>query len=267
VKAVILAGGRGRRMLPYTSILPKPLMPIGDHSVLEIVLQQLRASGFDDVVLSVGHLSHLIRAVLENGARPEGMSISYVQENEPLGTAGPLRLIDDLSDTFLAMNGDVLTTLDLRRLVDAHRRSGNLITIATHERIETIDFGVLRVQEAENGTEIRRVATYDEKPELTLNVSMGIYVIERAALEYIPEGYFDFPDLVLALLGAGATVGAYMYDGYWLDIGRHDDYERAVAEWARVATSEPGHEELVVDLDAAVRATHGSGAWDETKPS
>jgi NDP-sugar pyrophosphorylase family protein len=242
-------------------------MPIGERSVLEILLGQLRTHGFTDVVLSVGHLSHLIRAVLENGARPDGVSITYVHENEPLGTAGPLRLIDDLGDTFLAMNGDVLTTLDMRRLVEEHRRSGNLITIATHKRTERIDFGVLHVEQHENGGQIRPVVAYDEKPELSLNVSMGVYVIEREALEYIPEGYFDFPDLVLALIGAGARVGAFMYDGYWLDIGRHDDYERAVADWTEHEPGGTGHEELVVDLDAAVRAAHVSGEWDATEPS
>jgi NDP-sugar pyrophosphorylase family protein len=228
VRAVVLAGGRGRRLAPYTSVLPKPLMPIGERSILEIVVQQLADHGFREITFSVGYLSHLIRAVFDHGGH-RGVTIQYVYEDEPLGTAGPLRLIGDLDDTFIVMNGDVLTTLDYHDFVLHHRQSGNLLTIATHRRVVKIDYGVLYT-----GSDDRAglVEAFEEKPEIATEVSMGIYVFEPRALGFIPEAsYFDFPDLVQELLAAGERVGAYQFDGVWYDIGRHDDYEQAVAHW------------------------------------
>lgn len=235
-KAVILAGGRGTRLAPYTSILPKPLMPIGDRAILEIVVEQLVRHGFSDIAFSVGYLSHLIRAVFDHRADPDA-TITYVHEKEALGTAGPLRLIEGLDETFLAMNGDVLTTLDYRALVRHHEESGNLLTIATHQRTVKIDYGVLYLESVEsNGG---RVQTYEEKPEISSLVSMGVYVLEPEALEYIPyESYFDIPDLVQALLDAEKRVGAFTYDGLWFDIGRKDDYEVAAEVWGRTANED-----------------------------
>jgi NDP-mannose synthase len=228
-KAVILAGGRGTRLAPYTSILPKPLMPIGDRSILEIVVGQLASHGFHDIAFSVGYLSHLIRAVFDSRIE-EGVQITYVQEEEALGTAGPLRLVPGLTETFLAMNGDVLTTLDYRSLVRHHQESGNLITIATHRRTVKIDYGVLYLDE--EGVELGTVQAYEEKPEIASLVSMGVYVLEPDAVEYIPvNSYFDIPDLVQTLLDQGEPVGAFTYDGIWFDIGRKDDYEQAVETW------------------------------------
>jgi NDP-mannose synthase len=226
VKAIILAGGRGRRLEPYTSVLPKPLMPVGDRPILEITIDRLVESGISDITLCVGHLAHLIEAVF-NG-RPQTARLGYVREDEPLGTAGPLRLVGGLEGTFLLMNGDLLTDLEFSDLVDVHRRAGNVVTIATHERRDTIDYGVLHVGQGESP----RLERYEEKPEITLTVSMGIYAMEPSVLEYIPEGYFDFPDLIGALLEAGLPVGTYPYQGFWLDIGRRDDYELAIRTWA-----------------------------------
>jgi NDP-mannose synthase len=227
-RAVVLAGGRGRRLAPYTTVLPKPLMPVGDRSILDIVLRRLGAAGFDDVTLAVGHLAHLICAVLGDGSGL-GVSVRYHHEEEPLGTAGPLAAIPDLDGTFLMLNGDVLTTLDLRALVRAHEEAGNLLTIATHRRVVRADYGVLHTDGAVGAT--RRVVTYEEKPELPYTVSMGIYVVEPEAVEHVPAGrYYDLPDLVQALLAAGSPVGSFPFDGPWLDIGREDDYRRAQAE-------------------------------------
>jgi NDP-sugar pyrophosphorylase family protein len=153
----------------------------------------------------------------------------YVRENDPLGTAGPLRLVDGLEGTFLAMNGDVLTTLPYDELVSEHRASGNVLTIATHRRTTKVDYGVLHLDGAQGS--LSRVTGYEEKPEFSWTVSMGIYVMEPEALDYIPSGYFDFPDLVEALLAAGRPVGAYVYEGFWLDIGRQEDYQQAVELW------------------------------------
>ena len=227
-RAIVLAGGRGTRLTPYTSVLPKPLMPIGDRSILEIVIEQLAGCGIVDVTLCVGHLSHLIEAVIGGRERP-GVSVDYVHEEEALGTAGPLRLVEGLDDTFITMNGDVLSMLDYGDLLRYHRESGSILTIATRRRRIKIDYGVLRLR---TSNELNRVYRYVEKPEVTSVVSMGIYVLEPRALEYIPpSGYFDFPDLVQALLRADEPVQAYCYDGLWFDIGRHEDYEQAVTAW------------------------------------
>jgi NDP-mannose synthase len=229
-KVVVLAGGRGTRLAPYTSVLPKPLMPIGDRSILEIVVDQLTVQGFTDITFCVGYLSHLIRAVFDQRDEPDAQ-ITYVHEEAALGTAAPLRLVEGIDGTFIAMNGDVLTTLDYRDLLRRHRRSGNILTIATQRRTTRHDYGVLHLDGARNS--LRRVTGYEEKPEIASAVSMGVYALEPEALSYIPgETSFDFPDLVQALLNAGEEVGAYLYDGLWFDIGRQEDYERAAKMWA-----------------------------------
>jgi NDP-sugar pyrophosphorylase family protein len=210
-------------------------MPIGDRAILEIVVEQLAQRGFRDVVLSVGHLSHLIRAVFEHGgpARANGsgaMRISYVHEELPLGTAGSLRLVGGLDRTFLVMNGDLLTTLDYADLLRRHRKTDNVLTIATKRRGIKVDYGVLHLDDGAGP--LPRVAGYEEKPDYVSTVSMGVYAVEPRALDYIPpDRAFDFPDLVHALLQAGEPVGAYPYDGLWFDIGRRDDYERAILAW------------------------------------
>jgi NDP-sugar pyrophosphorylase family protein len=224
-RAVILAGGRGTRLAPYTTVIPKPLLPVGDRAILDVVVRQLRQAGIDRLTIAVGHLAHLIRAVVGDGQR-HGVQIEYHLESEPRGTAGPLATIEDLDETFLMLNGDVLTTLDFRDLLRAHREAGNALTIATHRREVFIDYGVLHADGA------NRVVGYDEKPTLSYTVSMGVYVLEPRTRAYVPtDRYFDFPDLVQALLAAGERVGSLPYEGYWLDIGRHDDYEQAVAEF------------------------------------
>jgi NDP-sugar pyrophosphorylase family protein len=231
-RAVILAGGRGSRLAPYTTVLPKPLMPVGDRAVLDVLIRQLAARGFDRITLAVGHLAHLIRALIGDGSA-YGVVIRYHEEEHALGTAGPLSVIPDLDGTFLMVNGDVLTTLDYRALVTAHCDAGNALTIATSQRVVRADYGVLHTDGPLGATD--RVVAYDEKPELATTVSMGVYVLDAAALRYVPAGrYYDLPDLVLALLAAGEPVGSYPYDGYWLDIGREDDYRVAQADAGRL---------------------------------
>jgi len=223
MKAVVLAGGMGTRLRPYTTAFPKPLVPVGQHPILEIILRKLAREGFSDVTLSVGHLAELIRAYFHE-PRPglEPLTLRYVHETTPTGTAGALRLVPDLDETFLLMNGDVLTTLPLDRLLAFHRRKGAMLTIATHAKEVKIDLGVL---EADAGD---RITEYHEKPTLSYRVSMGVYVLEPAAVSYVPGGRrFDFPDLVTALLEAEEVVAGYASDDFWLDIGRHEDYEAA----------------------------------------
>jgi len=226
-RAVILAGGKGTRLGPFTTILPKPLLPIGDHAILELVIDQLRLCGFTRITLAVGHLSHLIEAVFGDGSA-YGVSIDYHHERLPLGTAGALAGIEELDEPFLMMNGDVITTLDFGELLDTHMSSGNALTIATQVRTATIDFGVLRL--GERTGRVQQVVGYLEKPHSDYVVSMGVYVVSPHLLQLIePDAYLDFPDLVLQALGASERVGSYNYDGLWLDIGRHEDYERAIS--------------------------------------
>ena len=227
MKAIILAGGKGRRLEPYTTIIPKPLMPIGDKPILEIILCQLREHGIRDVTIAVGHLAELIMAFFGDGSR-FGLSIAYSREERPLGTAGCLGLIrDDLTEPFLMMNGDVLTTLPFSELMDFHQKNGAIATVALNKRDYFVDFGI--VDTNGNGD----IIGYTEKPGFEHYVSMGVYAFDPRVLAYItPHEYIDFPDLIKALLAAGETVKAYKYGGYWLDIGRVDDYKKANNEIA-----------------------------------
>jgi NDP-sugar pyrophosphorylase family protein len=224
--AVILAGGRGSRLAPYTTVLPKPLLPVGDRAILEIVVRQLAAAGVQEVVMAVGHLAHLFEALIGDGTR-FGLRIRYHVEQTPLGTAGPLAQLEGgLDETFLMMNGDVLTDLDYGALVSAHVDAGNLLTIATHRRTVETDYGILHLGGSRGPT--GAVNGYEEKPTLDYLVSMGVYVLDPATIGFVPrDRRFDLPDLVLALLAADEPVGSYEYGGYWLDIGRHDDYDQA----------------------------------------
>jgi NDP-sugar pyrophosphorylase family protein len=225
-KVVILAGGKGARLKPYTSVLPKPLMPLGDRAILEVVIGQLARQGFANITLSVGHLAHVIEAVFRDG-RDHSVEVTYVREDAPLGTAGSLRLVSDLDSTFLMLNGDLVTTFDFRELVMAHRAGGHVLTIATTTRRVNMDYGILTVEPRNRSS--GRVVGFTEKPTIDVRVSMGIYALEPAALNFIPsEGYFDFPDLVLSLLRANAPIGSFEYDGLWLDIGRQEDYDQAI---------------------------------------
>ncbi len=229
MKAVILAGGKGTRLAPYTTVFPKPMVPLGHRPILEIILHQLAHYGFEEVILSVGYLAELIQAYFQNGACPPSIRLRYVKEETPLGTAGPLSAITGLDDTFLVMNGDILTTLDYAELIDFHRRHRAMLTIATHHKRVKVDLGVI---ETDGGD---RVTGYLEKPETVHRVSMGVYVYEPEVLHYIePDAYLDFPDLVQLLLANGEKVMGCPIDAYWLDIGRHDDYAKAQEEFERL---------------------------------
>lgn len=226
-RAVILAGGKASRLGPYSTVLPKPLLPIGDRPVLEIVLRQLCAAGFDRATLAVGYLAHLVRAVIADGAGL-GLRIDYHEESSPMGTIGPLRAIEGLDDSFLVMNGDVLTTLDFVDMLHEHQTSGSLLTLASHKRTIRTEYGVLRLDDrADPAAPTTQVVGFEEKPELSYTVSMGIYAMEPRILDYIPAGRFDLPDLVVRLIEAGEQVGYYPFEGRWFDLGRHDDYQEA----------------------------------------
>lgn len=227
MRAVILAGGRGTRLAPYTTVFPKPLMPIGEIPIIEIVLRQLQFYGFGRATLAVGYLSELLRAYLtHHNAAFSDIALDYVYEDAPTGTAGSLANIEGLDETFLVMNGDVLTTLDYGALLDHHRASGAAITIATYCKRVKIDLGVLETDES------GFVTQYREKPEMDYAVSMGIYVYEPRALKPIERGeYLDFPTLVQRLIETGEKVSTFAWDGYWLDIGRPDDFVMAIEQF------------------------------------
>lgn len=222
MKAVILAGGKGTRLKPYTTVIPKPLVPIGEKAILEILLGRLQKSGVDEVVLCVNHFAEIIQAFFGNGSR-HGIRIRYSTEDQPLGTVAPLKLVSDLPENFLVMNGDLLTDLDFRNLYEEHIRSEALLTVSTYQRNTKIDFGVIEVDKESN-----RMTGFREKPVYDFEVSMGVYAMNRKVLDFVPAGTpFGFDDLMLTLLEQKEMVRVYPYTGYWLDIGRPDDYEKA----------------------------------------
>ena len=224
-RAVILAGGIGTRLRPYTVVLPKPLMPIGQHPILEVIIRQLARFGFDRITLAVNHQADIIKAFFGDGSK-WNIRIDYSLEDKPLSTIAPLKLIPDLPEHFLLMNGDVLTDLDLSRLVCEHARDRRLFTIAASQRNHVVDYGVLDVDG--NGS----LTGFREKPVLRYLVSMGVYAMSRELLEMVPPGQrYGFDNLMLDLLQRGERVHVEPYDGYWLDIGRVDDYMRAIDEF------------------------------------
>ena len=224
MQAIILAGGKGTRLKPYTITLPKSLVPVKDIPILEIIIKQLKKSSFSDITLAVGHLAELIEAYFRNGEK-FGIDINYSIENKPLGTAGPLKLIRNLDENFLVMNSDDLTNIDYKDFFEFHKKNNATITIATFNKKVKIDLGVLKLDENNS------LKDYIEKPVYDFNVSMGIYAFNKKAIEYIPKNeYFDFPTLIKTLLKNNHKVLCYHHNGYWLDIGRPEDYEKANEE-------------------------------------
>jgi NDP-sugar pyrophosphorylase family protein len=225
ITVVILAGGKGTRLRPYTTVLPKPLMPIGEMPILEVILRQLKSSGFTKVTLSVNHMAELIQTFFGNGSKL-GLEISYCIEDQPLGTAGSLSLAEGLSDNFLVMNGDLLTTIDYSALMQYHINSKAVATIAVFPREVKIDFGVLEI--GDGGC----LVDYKEKPRYRYMVSMGINVFHKSVLEFIPRAqYLDIPTLMIDLIRADKMVMTFQSKSEWLDIGRPDDYEQAIEKF------------------------------------
>jgi NDP-mannose synthase len=224
-RAIILTGGKGTRLRPYTVVLPKPLMPIGEYPILEVVVRQLARHGFDHITMAVNHQAELIKAFFGDGSK-WGVLIDYSQEDQPLGTMGPLRLIQDIPENFLVMNGDILTDLSFCAFYEQHVSANRLFTISSHRREHLIDYGVLEINQHEN------LIGFREKPKTTYEVSMGIYMLSCDVLRFIPDGIpYGFDNLMLDLLKTKHPVTAKSYDGYWLDIGRPDDYMQAIEQF------------------------------------
>ena len=227
IDAILLAGGRGARLGPYTAVLPKPLVPLGDMPVLEILLRRLRMHGLTNLAVCTGHLAELIAAFFGDGAR-FGVRLHYTREDKPLGTAGPIRNVANLGDPFVVMNGDLLTTLDISALLENHRESDADATIAIHPREVLIDFGVMDV--GSDGL----LQQYREKPVYHFDVSMGVYVFRKWAAELIRPGErLDIPDLIGRIQQNGGRVACFRSRCEWLDIGRPDDYARAQEQFER----------------------------------
>jgi len=229
-RAIVLAGGRGTRLRPYTVVLPKPLVPLGDLPILEGIIRQLARSGFGRITIAVNHQAELIQAFFHDGAK-WGVKIDYSLEDEPLGTIGPLSLIRDLPEHFLVMNGDTLTDLDYAAFHGAHVEAGSLFTISSYVREHVVDYGVLK-PDAKG-----RLAGFEEKPHLVYEVSMGVYMCTRELLDFIPKGKpYGFDHLMLDLIRAGRPAHVRRHAGYWRDIGRPEDYQQAIDDFEQLRT-------------------------------
>lgn len=222
MRAIIMAGGKGTRLRPYTTLIPKPLVPLGGkYSILEVVIMQLAQSGFTHVTLAVNHLSHLIMAYFGDGAR-FGMTIDYSLEEGELSTIGPLTLVDDLPENFLVMNGDILCDLDYRKFFETHVQKNSQVSVSAYRRQVKIDFGVLKYDKAGHLTE------FQEKPSYDFDVSMGVYCINKSVIAALPRGIpYGFDNLMLDGLASKQEINIEPFSGYWLDIGRPDDYQYA----------------------------------------
>lgn len=222
MRAIILAGGKGTRLKPYTTVVPKPLVPIGNEMpILEMVIKQLAKHGFTHVTLTVSHLAHLIKAFFEEGDK-WGVKINYSMEdrNNPLSTIGPLTLIDDLPENFLVMNGDVLCDLNYRDFFEYHVKNQNEVTVSTYKRDSKVDFGVLEYNEH------HIIKGFIEKPTYKFDVSMGVYAINRKVIERLAYNKtYGFDNLMIDGIKQKRKYQIYPFDGFWMDIGRPDDYD------------------------------------------
>ncbi len=227
-RAIILAGGMGTRLKPYTVVLPKPLMPVGDYPILEVIIKQLSRFGFNHITLAVNHQAEIIKAFFGDGSK-WGIQIDYSLESTPLGTMGPLKLIKDLPENFLVMNGDILTDLNFNDFFEEHAKNGERFTISSFGRKHVNLYGVLEKDKNDY------LCAFKEKPVSTFEVSMGIYMLSKSVLELIPDGKpFGFDQLMLEMIRIKEKVRVKPFSGYWLDIGRPDDYIQAIEEFEKM---------------------------------
>jgi len=227
MQTIILAGGRGSRLDPFSRVLPKPLFPIGDKPIAAILVHQLKKAGADEIIMCLGYLADLLRTYFRDGS-DFGLTIRYSMENRPLGTAGPLKKVEDLKDDFIVVNGDELTTLDFRALYEHHLAMEADMTVAVQMKTTNSSFGVLEIKEGQ-------ITAYAEKPTRNYWASMGIYVINKRVLALIPEDEkFDMPELVQRLLSEGSRVVSYESQDLWFDIGTLGDLEKAKEEFDRI---------------------------------
>jgi NDP-mannose synthase len=230
-RAIILAGGKGTRLKPYTVSLPKPLVPVVDKPIIEIIIMQLVKNGFDHITLTINHMAEIIRAFCGDGSK-WGVKIDYSLEDKPLSTMGPLKLINDLPENFLIMNGDVLTDLEFKKFYENHASSKNIFTISSFEREHINDYGVLKVNHD------KKLINFFEKPTTKFEVSMGVYMANKEIINFIPSNIaYGFDNLMYDLMDAEKVVLVKKHDSYWLDIGRPDDYEQATQDYQHIIRS------------------------------
>ena len=218
--AIILCGGLGTRLRPFTKVLPKPLMPINDRPILEIVIQKLKKNNFKNIILSIGYKGELIKSYFGNGKK-FGVKISYIKEKKPLGTMGPLNLLKKLPNNFLVMNGDILSSINIKNFFEKHIKSKSIFTVSTISRNHVIDYGVIKYKK-------NKMVDFIEKPKKNYQVSMGIYALNKKVIKYIPKNkYYGFDHLMKQFLKKNIDVNLFFYNGLWLDVGRQNDYMKA----------------------------------------
>lgn len=222
MRAIILAGGEGTRLRPYTYSLPKPLMPIGGEiPILGIILKQLKKNSFTRVTITVNYMAKIVQAFFGDG-KDWGLKIDYSLENKPLGTVGPLALVKDLPEIFLVMNGDLLTDLNFKDFYEWHEEHDNDISVATFKRMTQHDSGVLQYDNELN------IYDFKEKPIEFHHVSMGIYILNKSVIDPLPKNEkIGFDQLILDAINNKLKIKAYPHNSYWLDIGCSNDYEKA----------------------------------------
>lgn len=221
MRAIILAGGKGTRLRPYTTLIPKPLVPIGKKAIIEIVIKKLKKYGFNHVTLAISNHTKLIKSYLGSGQKYK-IKIDYSEEKKELGTFGPLLIIKNLPKDFLVMNGDILTDLNLKNFYSFHKKKKSMITISSFKRIQFIDFGIMNIKEGV-------LKKFEEKPKINLDVSMGIYCINRSLINHLKKNKtLGFDQVVLKILKEKKhNINVFKHKGYWLDIGRAEDYDKA----------------------------------------
>jgi NDP-mannose synthase len=229
MKAVLMVGGKGTRLRPYSYVMPKPMVPVGKYPVLELAVRQLKKNGFDEAIFSLGYMGHIIRNHFQSGEK-FGIKITYSEEKEPLGTAGHLSLVrSQLKDTFLVMNGDILAAVNFKDLIERHKKSGAIVTAVLQKQRNTLEYGVVNTDE--NGM----VLAYIEKPTQEHNATIGMYIMEPGVLDYIDDGKrLDMPDLITKLVNAKRKVNSYQLEGTWLHLSKPGDVEKANDRWKEI---------------------------------
>jgi len=226
MKVVILAGGLGTRLRPLTFSIPKPLLPVGETPILEIILSKLKSQGLTDIIMAVGYKSELIKTYFGDGSK-FGVDIKYLEEDKPLGTAGPLRLAKDrfeINEPVLLMNGDILTRLDFNKMIDFHLNNKSDITVGIKLHEYRSPYGVIEL-DGDNIKEIR------EKPSFKFDISTGIYVLNPQALDFVPkDSFYDMPSLIKDAMAKGMKVVGYRIDEYWIAVEHMDNYKEAIEE-------------------------------------
>ncbi len=221
MKAVILAGGLGTRLRPFTQVVPKPLLPIGERSVLEIQIERFKKHGFNEIIFATNYKANYVARFFGDGA-DLGVRITYSKEDQPLGTAGPLSLLRrELTQPFLVANGDILTLMDFRKFYDFAVSRGELLTVAIRRHTTPFAFGNIFFQGD-------LVTGIEEKQEIVRYILAGLYIMQPGILELIPNGEpFGMDQLIQSMLSTGTPVAKYEFDEYWLDIGHISDYEQS----------------------------------------